>query len=157
MTDTRDVETVERVINATPEAIFALLADPSRHPDIDGSGTVHDAKNAPARVKLGDEFGMDMKRGIPYAAHNVVVEFEDNRRIAWQHTTAGLLGSILGAGALWRYELEPSGEGTRVRETWDISRVRWFKPVLRLDRARHDTRKSMEKTLANIESLLASS
>ena len=82
MTESRDVETVERVINATPEAIFALLADPSRHHEIDGSGTVHDAKNNPERVKLGDEFGMDMKRGIPYSTHNVVVEFDDNRRIA---------------------------------------------------------------------------
>lgn len=155
MTEARDIETVERVINATPEAIFALLADPSRHHEIDGSGTVHDAKNTPERVKLGDEFGMDMKRGIPYSTHNVVVEFEDNRRIAWQHTTAGPIGTILGAGALWRYELEPSGERTRVRETWDISRVRWFKPVLRLGRARQDTRKSMEKTLENIENHLA--
>lgn len=154
MPEPRDVETVERVINAAPEAIFALLADPSRHREIDGSGTVHDAKKTPERVKLGDEFGMDMKRGIPYSAHNVVVEFDDDRRIAWQHTTAGPIGTILGSGALWRYELEPVAEGTRVRETWDISHVRFFKPLLRLDRARTDTRKSMEKTLENIENLL---
>jgi uncharacterized protein YndB with AHSA1/START domain len=154
MAETRDTETVELVINATPEAIFGLLTDPRRHHEIDGSGTVHDAKNTPTRVKLGDEFGMDMKRGIPYSTHNVVVEFDDNRRIAWQHTTHGPLGTILGSGALWRYELDALGAGTRVRETWDISRVRWFKPVLRLDRTRRDTRASMEKTLENIESLL---
>lgn len=98
---------------------------------------------------------MAMKRGIPYSTHNVVVDFDDNRRIAWQHTTAGPIGTILGAGALWRYELEPVGEGTRVRETYDMSRLRWFKPMMRLDRARKDTRKSMEKTLENIENLLA--
>jgi len=155
MTATRDVETVERVIDATPEAIFALLADPSRHHEIDGSGTVNDAKNTAERVKLGDEFGMAMKHGISYSTHNVVVEFDDNRRIAWQHTTAGPIGTILGSGALWRYELEPLAEGTRVRESWDISRVRFFKPLLRLDRARQDTRKSMEKTLENIEHLVA--
>jgi uncharacterized protein YndB with AHSA1/START domain len=155
MAETHDTETVERVINATPEAIFALLTDPSRHHDIDGSGTVNTAKNTPARVKLGDEFGMDMKRGLSYSTHNVVVEFDDNRCIAWEHTTGGLLGSILGEGARWRYELEPAGDGTRVRETWDISRVRFFKPVLRLDRSRKDTRTSMEKTLEKIEKLLA--
>jgi hypothetical protein len=154
MTESRDTETAERVIKATPEAIFALLADPGRHHEIDGSGTVHDAKKAPQRVKLGDEFGMAMKRGVPYSTQNVIVEFDDNRRIAWQHTTDGVLGSILGSGALWRYELEPVGEGTKVRETWDISHVRFFKPVLRLNRARSDTRKSMEKTLENIEKLL---
>jgi uncharacterized protein YndB with AHSA1/START domain len=154
MPDTRDIESVERVISAPPEAIFALLADPSRHCEIDGSETVRDAKGPPARVKLGDEFGMAMKRGIPYSTHNVVVEFEDNRRIAWEHSSDGVLGKILGAGALWRYELEPEGDATRVRETWDISRVRYFRPLLRLERARKDTRQSMEKTLEKIEELV---
>ena len=83
MTRSGDVETVERTIRAAPEAIFALLADPSRHHDIDGSGTVREAENAPERVELGDTFGMGMKRGVPYSTHNVVIEFEDNRRIAW--------------------------------------------------------------------------
>ena len=67
MTQSGDTETVERTIPARPEAIFALLADPSRHHDIDGSGTVKDAKDAPGRVKLGDKFGMTMKRGVPYS------------------------------------------------------------------------------------------
>ena len=35
-----DVESVERVIAAPPEKIFDLLADPARHHDIDGSGSV---------------------------------------------------------------------------------------------------------------------
>ena len=65
MTGSGDVETVERTIPARPEAIFALLASPSRHHDIDGSGTVKQAKNAPERVKLGDKFGMAMKCGVP--------------------------------------------------------------------------------------------
>ena len=37
---TTDVVTVDRTIPAPAEAIFELLADPSRHSDIDGSGTV---------------------------------------------------------------------------------------------------------------------
>jgi hypothetical protein len=44
MTDSRDTESVERTIPAPADAIFALLADPSRHPDIDGSGSVRDSK-----------------------------------------------------------------------------------------------------------------
>jgi uncharacterized protein YndB with AHSA1/START domain len=60
-----DVETVERVIAAPPEKIFDLLADPRRHRDIDGSGTVHEAKNAPERLALGSTFGMSMRVGIP--------------------------------------------------------------------------------------------
>ena len=155
MTDSGDVETVERTIPAPPEAIFALLADPSRHHDIDGSGTVKEAKNTPERVKLGDKFGMAMKFGIPYSTHNVVIEFVDNRRIAWQHSTAGAIGTVVGPGAIWRYELEPADGGTRVHETWDFSQVRGIKPLLRLARSRNNTRAAMEKTLENIEKLLA--
>ena len=157
MTRSGDVETVERTIPALPEAIFALLADPSRHHDIDGSGTVQEAKDAPPRVKLGDTFGMAMKRGLPYSTHNVVIEFDDSRRIAWQHSTAGAIGSVVGPGATWRYELEPSDGGTKVHETWDFSAVRGFKPLLRLARSRKATRDAMDKTLENIEKLLASS
>jgi uncharacterized protein YndB with AHSA1/START domain len=156
MTQSGDVETVERTIPALPAAIFALLADPSRHHDIDGSGTVQEAKNAPQRVKLGDMFGMAMKRGVPYSTHNVVIEFDDDRRIAWQHSTAGAIGTVVGPGATWRYELEPADGGTKVREAWDFAAVRGFKPLLRLARSRHATRDAMDKTLENIEKLLAS-
>ena len=166
MTKSGDVETVERTIPARPEAIFALLADPSRHHDIDGSGTVKEVKNAPERVKLGDKFGMAMKRGVPYSTHNVVIEFDDNRCIAWQHSTAGEIGesavanflrTVVGPGAIWRYELEPADGGTKVHETWDFSAVRGLKPLLRLARSRNDTRAAMEKTLENIEKVLAGS
>jgi uncharacterized protein YndB with AHSA1/START domain len=157
MTRSGDVETVERTIPAAPEAIFALLTDPSRHHDIDGSGMVKDAKNAPERVELGDTFGMAMKLGVPYSTHNEVVEFDDNRRIAWQHSTSGAIGSVVGPGAIWRYELEPADGGTKVRETWDFSAVRGIKSLLRIARSRRATRAGMEKTLENIEELLASS
>jgi uncharacterized protein YndB with AHSA1/START domain len=157
MTESGDVETVERTIPAPPEAIFALLADPSRHHDIDGSGTVKEAKNTPERVELGDKFGMAMKAGVPYSTHNVVIEFDDNRRIAWQHSTAGAIGTVVGPGAIWRYELEPADGGTRVRETWDFSQVRGIKPLLRLGRWRNSTRAAMDKTLENIQNVLATS
>jgi uncharacterized protein YndB with AHSA1/START domain len=103
---------VERVIEAPPEKIFDVLADPSQHPVIDGSGTVKQARDdRPARLQLGSKFGMSMRLGIPYSITNTVVEFEDNRLIAWRHF----------GGHRWRYELEPVDGGTRVRETYDWS------------------------------------
>jgi uncharacterized protein YndB with AHSA1/START domain len=156
MPSSRDVESAERVIPQPPEAIFALLADPSRHADIDGSGSVRPAEPTSQRVKLGDTFDMPMKLGVRYTTHNTVVEFEDDRRIAWSHSSSGLLGKLLGPGAIWRYELEPVGEGTRVRETWDFSPIKLFKPLVRLPKSRRDARAGMEKTLENIEKLLAS-
>jgi uncharacterized protein YndB with AHSA1/START domain len=103
---------VERVIAAPPEKIFDVLADPSQHPVIDGSGTVmHTRGKEPTRLELGTKFGMSMRMGIPYAITNTVVEFDENRLIAWRHF----------GGHRWRYELEPAGDGTRVRETYDWS------------------------------------
>jgi len=147
-----DVETVERVIPAPPEKIFDLLADPRRHRDIDGSGTVREATNAPERLSLGATFGMSMKLGIPYSMTSTVIEFDENRRIAWQTRGPGKIGKKFG-GRIWRYELEPVDGGTQVRESWDISQER-TKAMVRS--ARKKTRTSMEQTLARIEELVTS-
>jgi hypothetical protein len=111
---------VQRVIHAPASAIFAIVADPSRHPEIDGSGAVKKSKDAPEHLSLGSTFGMSMRVGVPYTMTNTVIEFEQDRRIAWQTVVAGPLGRFLG-GRIWRYELEDTPEGTRVTETWDIT------------------------------------
>ena len=71
-----DVESVERVINAPAAAIFALLVDPSRHRDIDGSGTVREATTGSTRLRLGDTFGMSMKMGLGYSMVSTIIELE---------------------------------------------------------------------------------
>jgi Polyketide cyclase / dehydrase and lipid transport len=147
-----DVVTTETVIKAAPEAIFDLLADASRHPDIDGSGTVKQAKSdAPSRLSLGATFGMSMKIGIGYSMVNTVIEFEENRRIAWQARPPGFIGRVA-AGRIWRYELEPVPEGTRVRESWDVSQdhQRW---MLKLGGLPKKTEANMAKTLERIATL----
>lgn len=154
MPESPDLVSAERVIHAPPERIFALLADPRRHPDIDGSGTVRAAKPGdPERLTLGARFGMSMRLGMPYSMMNTVTELEENRRIAWQTRAPGLLGRVVG-GRIWRYELEPVDGGTRVRETWDISQDRQ-RLLLRAGGRR--TRRAIEQTLARIEQLVSSS
>ena len=152
MTDNPDVETVERVIPAPPEPIFALIADPDRHRDIDGSGTVRGLKgeSTGGRLALGSKFGMKMKLGLPYSMESEVIEYEDNRCIAWQTRPPGVFHN-LGGGRIWRYELEPVPGGTRVRESWDISQEK-VKAIVRPARKR--TREAMEKTLERIEQLV---
>jgi hypothetical protein len=97
------------VVAAPPEEVFALLANPHRHHEFDGSGTVRRAVSGPQRLALGDRFGMNMKVAVPYRITNRVVEFEPDRRIGWCHFSR----------AVWRYELEPAEGGTRVIETFD--------------------------------------
>ena len=148
-----DIETVERVIPAPPEKIFALLKDANRHQDFDGSGTVRDAQGSPAPLTLGAKFGMDMRIGMPYSMVSTVVEYDENRRIAWQPRPAYPIVNKLVGGRIWRYELEPVEGGTRVRESWDISQESVFtKPVVR--RAASATRRNMEKTLERLERLV---
>lgn len=151
----RDVVSVERVVHAPAAEIFALVSDPSRHHEFDGSGTVRDAKGvAPGPVGLGDRFGMSMKMGVPYSMESEVVEFEQDRRFAWRTTGPGKLGSHVG-GRVWRYEFEPVDGGTLVRETWDVSGEAAFsRPVVRL--LASSTLKNMSATLDRLEELLAS-
>jgi len=146
-----DVETVERVIPAPPDKIFELLADPRRHPDIDGSGSVRRAKEGPDRLVLGSKFGMAMKLGVPYSMESEVIEFDENRRIAWQTRPPTPLGKRVAGGRIWRYELEPTDGGTRVRESWDISQEK-VKAIVRPARKR--TRVAMADTLERIEALV---
>jgi uncharacterized protein YndB with AHSA1/START domain len=150
-----DVESVERVIAAPPEKIFALLADPEQHKVIDGSGTVRDAKGESQQLQLGSKFGMKMKMGLPYSMESEVIEYEVNRCIAWQTRPHGI-GKHLGGGRIWRYDLEPVAGGTRVRESWDISQEKGTKWLVGLDGARKRTRESMTKTLENIERITTS-
>lgn len=133
------------VIDAPPEAVFTLLADPRCHPEFDGSGTVRSGISGPSRLAMGSTFGMRMHLVVPYVIRNTVVEFDEGRRIAWRHM----------GRHIWRYELEPTGDGhTRVTETFD-----WRGAVLRAlyDRTgipATNTR-SMEKTLARLQERLA--
>ncbi len=157
----KDVFTVERTIRASPEAIFDVLADPSQHALIDGSGmlqpTAAGSGTGPqsTRLALGVTFGMNMKLGISYQTANTVVEFEENRRIAWQTGPKGKLEPYV-AGRIWRYELEPVAEGTLVRESWDI-RTDHQRALLRLgDIYAKKTRRDMELTLARLDTLVTS-
>jgi uncharacterized protein YndB with AHSA1/START domain len=110
----------ERVVSASatiaapPSVVFDIVADPFQHPRIDGSGSVRGNLVGPERLSRGAEFGVSMRLfGVPYRITNRVVEFEEDRRIAWRHFGAHR----------WRYELEPTEDGgTRVTETWDASR-----------------------------------
>jgi uncharacterized protein YndB with AHSA1/START domain len=148
------VETVERIIPAPPARIFSLVANPRRHKDIDGSGSVRDAHDVPDELSLGSTFGMNMEMGAKYSMVSTVIEYESDRRIAWQSRTPeesnNLVRHLFG-GRIWRYELEPVEGGTRVRESWDLTqeRNRWIVRAYR-----RKTRKNMAATLERIEQIV---
>jgi uncharacterized protein YndB with AHSA1/START domain len=120
---------VERVIKAPADQIFALLADAGKHAVIDGADSVNHASEASVPLSMGTTFGIAMRGRketlfLPYRTSNTVIEYEPDRRIAWKTTFAG--GRV--GGRIWRYELAPADGGTLVRETWDVSqdKQRWM-------------------------------
>ncbi|MGA8371585.1 MAG: SRPBCC family protein [Acidimicrobiales bacterium] len=149
------VLSVEHNIPSPPEPIFAVLADAAKHTLIDGSGMLQGARDLePERLTLGSKFGMGMKLGVRYSTVNKVVEFDENRLIAWQTGPEGLAGRLMG-GRIWRYELEPGAEGTLVRESWDITPDP-MRSLLKLgDIYSNKTKRDMERTLDRLAQLMA--
>lgn len=135
---------VSRLINAPADVIFDVLADPARHAEIDGSGTVRGAKGESSqRLELGSKFGMKMKMIVPYEMSSTVVEFEENRRIAWAHFYKHR----------WRYELEEVDGGTMVTETFDWSTALIPKSIELMGYPKSHP-KHMAKTLERLDALV---
>ena len=128
------------IVSAPAQMIFDLLADPRRHGEIDGSGSIQSAQlDAPERLSLNATFGMKMKIGVPYKITNTVVEFEETKTIAWRHF----------GGHIWRYILEPVDGGTKVTEQFDWNKSK-SPLVLKLRKSPQENAKFMEKTLENL-------
>ena len=134
---------VSRLIDAPANVIFDVLADPARHAEIDGSGTVRSSKDsAPTRLEMGSKFGMKMKMGLPYDMSSTVVEYEENALIAWAHF----------GKHRWRYELEAVDGGTMVTETFDWSPSRSPKFIELMGYPKKHV-PSMQKTLERLEAV----
>ena len=110
---------VERLIHTPAARVFGVLTDIDQHPLIDGSGMVKGRAKGPGPLVLDSRFTMGMAMsGFPYRTTNHVVEYAPDRLIAWE-TIGEIFGKVVFGGQRWRYELEPQGEDTLVRETYD--------------------------------------
>ncbi|MFM2180246.1 MAG: hypothetical protein RL192_408 [Actinomycetota bacterium] len=143
-TGKEEVKSARIVINAPAEKIFAILSNPRRHKEIDGTKTIQENISGPDKLVLGSKFGMKMRLGINYRIQNTVVEYEENSLIGWRH-----LGRWI-----WRYELVNIGpQMTQVTETFDASRAPLIsKAWLSLRKAYPWTQKAVAKTLVQLKS-----
>jgi hypothetical protein len=112
---THDVATVERVIAAPAATIFALLAI---HPpyEIDGSAPSC-REEASQTLVLGEVRHVD-EDGYRYSMENTVVEFEQDRLIAWQPRPSNPVMCFVGAASALNW---CPGGGTLVAG-WDTPR-----------------------------------
>jgi len=138
MSSSRSIS-VSKLIHAPPGRIFDLLANPREHVLLDGSGSVSSVKTAPSRLALGSTFSMHMKLGLGYVTRNRVVEFEEDRRIAWHHFSQ----------FVWRYELEAVSGGTLVTETFNYDKP-WAFAIIAMGFPERN-RSAMEGTLERLE------
>ncbi|MFC7489286.1 MULTISPECIES: SRPBCC family protein [unclassified Knoellia] len=115
--------TVSRTIDAPAQAIFDVLSNPQRHPDLDGSGFVRSVEQADRIKQVGDVFTMNMTgdhMGGDYQTDNHVTGYDENSLLAWQSTPAG--AEPFGWEWVWRLEQQGPGQ-TLVTHTYDWSKV----------------------------------
>ena len=142
---------VSKTIAAPAAELFAVVADPSRHCEFDGSGTVRDSSRRSAPLQLGDTFGTDMHWKVPYRMRNTVVELEQDRLVAWQPRPAyPLVGLVIG-GRIWRWSFTPVEGGTEVTECWDTSQERL---AFKLAPLADVTRRNITASLDRLEALV---
>jgi hypothetical protein len=106
------------------EDVFALIADPARHHDIDASDTVGETETPGRLVGAGQVFTMRMTyrwddgRVDHYRTDNRVTLFVPDRMLEWSVAPHG--GDPL--GWRWRYDVLDAHDGaTRVLLTYDWS------------------------------------
>jgi hypothetical protein len=121
--------TASTTIDVTPEMIFAVLADPSAHAAIDGTGWVRESLDGERITATGQVFRMAMYHEThpdkDYEIANRVEVFDEPRVIAWQPgQQSPETGELDLGGWIWRYDLVSTGKSaTTVTLTYDWSAV----------------------------------
>jgi hypothetical protein len=114
---------------AVPAAkVFAVLADPTTHSSIDGTGWVEEAVDQAPLTEVGQIFRMDMYHANhpdgDYRVVNKVQVLDPPRTIGWLTGYEKSDGSLEFGGWIWRYDLAPLGPSkTEVTLTYDWSAV----------------------------------
>ncbi len=132
------------VVNAPASELYAIVANPYRHHELDGSGTVGQSVSGPEQLGRGDEFSTKMKMfGMTYTTTSTVTQAEEDRLIEWK----------LGVGQAWRWEFEPLGPNqTQVTETWDISGIpAVFEFGMRVMKMYNRNAEGIEETLRRLQ------
>ncbi len=116
---------VPRVIEASPEAVFAVLRDPAGHVAIDSSGMLQSFTGSPVSA-VGDTFVVHMDReslnDYPLGRYDVTViitRYDEGREIEW--TIEGAIKPPL--RHLYGYRVEPHELGSLVTSYYDWSEI----------------------------------
>lgn len=119
--------TATATVNASAGAVFAVLADPTTHEAIDGTGWVRESLDGKPLTGTGQVFRVamyhDNSPNKHYEMANRVEVFDPPSAIAWQPGQGDDDAALDFGGWIWRYDLTPSGDRTVVTLTYDWSAV----------------------------------
>ena len=125
-----DQDNVNATVTVTVPAprVFAVLADPTTHSAIDGTGWVQQAADRAPLTEVGQIFRMDMYHpnhpNGEYQVANEVHVIDPPRAIGWMTGQEKDGGRLEFGGWIWRYDLVPRGPAeTEVTLTYDWSAV----------------------------------
>lgn len=98
-------------VDAPAAEVFAIVSNPQRHHELDGSGTVNRSVRSPARLTAGATFTVAMRqRALRYRITSTVTAIREDALVEWRHP----------AGHHWRWELVAlTPSRTQVTETFD--------------------------------------
>ncbi|TDP94865.1 polyketide cyclase [Labedaea rhizosphaerae] len=129
VTDTATDTVTATLTFAVPAAtVFGVLADPTTHAAIDGTGWVQESVDRAPLTAVGQVFRMDMHHAKhpdgDYQVVNQVVVLDAPRAIGWKTGTVAEDGEMVFGDWIWRYDLVPLGPATaEVTLSYDWSAV----------------------------------
>jgi len=112
-------------IDAPPARVWALVTAMDRYGEWSSENTGgywrKNADGVPGTGEIGDKFvGVNVRDGVEWKALVEVVERDEPSAFAF--VTGGMEYNVV----LWRYELQPDGDGTLLTEQWELRNREFF-------------------------------
>lgn len=148
--------TVSRLIAASPEAVWALVSDPTRMGEWSPENVGAEWLGGATQAAVGAQFRGANKNGpMKWKTKCTVTECAANEVFAFDVKSGPI------PIASWAYRLEAVEGGTSVTEEWTTREAKWMETiankVLRVDSRAEFNRVGMEATLAAMAAELSSS
>jgi hypothetical protein len=119
-------DTVDRYIDAPPQVLYDLIADVTRTPELTADIVRVEWLDGATEAVVGARFKAinTAGRGPKWSNKPVITAVDPGREIAWART------EVIGGTLEWRYRFEPEGTGTRVIESYEVTKplplLGWF-------------------------------
>ena len=141
-------------IEASPERVFALIADLATSSEWAGSGQVKTIRKTSAGpIGPGTTYIADEKIMIPFKAVSEIVAYEPNRLVSWTSKPTLFRKS---PPHRWMFRLDPENGGTRltqeVRVATAVGYERFMQiPMVKLTGGMAPIQRGMKLTLQNLK------